>query len=203
MRISRNYKVEDWKQLSFKGQADWDKAVAIFEDRLETRYLEHIRAVLDRKTSGFVVLALDSALIETLEQFWRGTRSTPYRQGKSYFISFFGRTSFSNHFDDKLGGLFYETIRCGLLHQSEAKSNSRIKRGTDGPLVAYTMDHTGVVVNTNKFHALLERVVQEYATDLRDPNSEKPREAFRRKMNYICRIEEKEIELDEVSSSEQ
>src|SRR5229473_6201041 len=28
MRISRNYKVEDWKQLSFKGQADWVKGVS-------------------------------------------------------------------------------------------------------------------------------------------------------------------------------
>jgi hypothetical protein len=196
MRISRNYKVEHWTRLSFKQEADWETAVAIFQDRLETRYLEHIRAVLHRKTSGFAVLALDSALIETLEQFWRGTRSTPYKQGKSYFVSFFGRTSFCDHFDDKLAGLFYETIRCGLLHQSETESNSRIKRGTNNSLVAYTVDRAGLVVDINKFHALLEQVIQEYAAELRNPNSVKAREAFRRKMNYICRIEEKEIEPD-------
>jgi hypothetical protein len=59
MRISRKYKVEDWQSLDFTSEADWQKAITIFEDRLETRYhLEHIRALLLRSTSGFVVLTL-------------------------------------------------------------------------------------------------------------------------------------------------
>jgi hypothetical protein len=43
MRISRNYKVDDWKALHFDSKADWQKGVDILQDRLETRYLEHIR----------------------------------------------------------------------------------------------------------------------------------------------------------------
>ncbi len=34
MRISRNYKVEDWKQLSFKGQADWVKGLSRIRARI-------------------------------------------------------------------------------------------------------------------------------------------------------------------------
>lgn len=75
MRISRTYTVDDWKALTLTTEADWLRAVAIFKDRLETRYLEHIRELLPRQTSGFVVLALDCALIETLEQFKHGGSS--------------------------------------------------------------------------------------------------------------------------------
>lgn len=196
MRISRKYTVEDWKDLSFTSEADWTQAVAIFQDRLETRYLEHIRFILPRRTSGFAVLALDSALIETLEQFRRGEPETPWGEGRQYFESFLTQTAFSDHFDVELAGLFYRTIRCGLLHQSEAGGTSRIKRGGGYPLVAYTVDHAGVVINTRKFHDLLEHVIHEYATDLRNPTSATAREAFRRKMNYICQIEGEEAEQD-------
>ncbi len=194
VRISRNYSVEDWKHLRFASEADWEQAVVIFRDRLETRYLEHIRAILPRRTSGFAVLALDSALIETLEQFRRGKPKTPKYQGQQYFESFLTETAFSEHFDVPLAGLFYKTIRCGLLHQSEAEGTSRIKRGGDLPLVAYTVDHSGVVINTRGFHELLEKVICEYAAKLRHPDSTSERGAFRRKMNYICRVEEKEPE---------
>jgi hypothetical protein len=71
---------------------------------------------------------------------------------------------------------------------------SRIKRGDSHPLAAYTVDHAGVVINTPRFHRVLEDAIKEYAASLRKPESESAREAFRRKMNYICRIEEKEAE---------
>ncbi len=194
MRISRNYSVQDWKRLRFASEADWEQAVAIFQDRLETRYLEHIRAILPRSTSGFAVLALDSALIETLEQFRRGKPKTPKRQGQQYFEAFLTQTAFSEHFDVALASVFYKTIRCGLLHQSEAEGTSRIKRAGGRPLVTYTVDHTGVVINTRRFHELLEQVIRDYAAQIRTPDSTIARDAFRRKMNYICRIEEKEPE---------
>lgn len=194
MRISRSYKVDDWKRLRFESEDDWHQAVRIFKDRIETRYLEHVRALLGRKTSGFVVLALDSALIETLEQFRRGTPKTPWGKGKEYFRSFLTETAFGLHFDPELAALFYEHIRCGLLHQTEAEGASRIKRGRGLALASYTVDHKGIVINTRSFHQLLERVIKEYVDDLQRPNSITLRKAFRKKMNYICRIEEQEPE---------
>jgi len=194
MRVSRNYTVDHWKQLKFADEDDWHTAVSIFQDRLETRYLEHIRMLLPRSTSGFVVLALDCALMETLQQFRLGTRSTPSRQGKKYFTAFLTTTLFSQHFDEKSAGLFYKTIRCGLLHQTEAGATSRVKRGSNLPLVSWTSDYSGIVVNTKLFHELLEKTICEYLAELRNSKSTTARAAFRRKMNYICRIEEKESE---------
>jgi hypothetical protein len=189
MRISRKYYADDWKRLDLTSELDWKMAIAIFQDRLETRYLEHIRALLLRKTSGFAVLALDCALIETLQQFRLGTPKTPFKKGEKYFISFLTETPFAEHFDKKLASLFYTTIRCGLLHQTEAEGTSRINRGKDRPLIAYTTDHTGVAVNTHRFHELLEQTIRDYVAVLLTPASVEARLAFQRKMNFICRIE--------------
>jgi len=192
MRLSRNYCVEDWAALKFQSEADWELAVSIFLDRVETRYLEHIRALLSRKTNGFVVLALDSALIETLEQFRRGVGKTPMRKGCEYFESFLTGTKFGEYFTSELAEIFYREIRCGLLHQTEAGGSSRVKRGEGLAVVTPTADGRGVIINTPKFHQVLEDEVQSYAEIVRSGLDVPSRQAFRRKMNYICRIESEE-----------
>jgi hypothetical protein len=189
VRISRNYTVENWKALSFTAEADWQHAIDMLEDRLETRYLEHIRELLPRKTSGFVVLALDCTLIETIEQFERGTRKTPQRQGESYFISFLTSNEFSPHFNETRAKVFYRQIRCGLLHQSEAEGISRIKRGGTLLLVNETADQASLVINKEAFHELLEQTIKGYYARLRSGTDQQLRAAFRGKMNSICRIE--------------
>jgi len=193
MRISRKYTVDDWKALTFKDEAEWGKAVEMFVDRLRTRYLEHIEALLERPTSGFAVLSLDCVLIETLQQFHTGARKTPERKGAQYFSDFLTSGLFGNYFDKNSAKLFYETIRCGLLHQSEAEGNSRVKRGNGRPLVAYTDDHKGVIVNVTSFHELVSNTIDAYTQELRKPRSEL-RKAFRTKMTFICRVESKDAE---------
>lgn len=192
MRISRNYEVSDWTNLSFTSEVDWQIAIEILKDRLETRYLEHIRELLPRKTSGFVVLALDCALIETIEQFRRGKRKTPAREGEKYFVKFLTTSEFGKYFTVERAKLFYTQIRCGLLHQSEAEGISRIKRGTNLPLVSDTEDHSGLVINKDAFHGLLEKVIADYYRDLQENAQPELRRAFRRKMDAICRVESSE-----------
>jgi hypothetical protein len=188
MWISRNYKVDDWKALTFKTEDDWQKALVIFRDRMETRYLEHIRRILGHHTSGFAAMALDCAVIETMEQFRRGEPKTPYGEGKKYFVSFLTETSFSPDVSKRKARIFYKNIRCGLLHQTEAE-DSLIKRNNTRPLIAFTENHKGVIVNAKVFHQRLEQVISEYAENLKDPHSKTGRAAFRTKMNFICRIE--------------
>ncbi len=191
MRISRNFKIRDWKALHFTEESDWERAVALFHDRIETRYLEHIESIIDHPTSGFAVLTLECALIETLQQFRTGKGKTPRKEVGEYFVSFLTETSFGAHFDKPKAELFYTSIRCGLHHQSEAEGNSRIKRGGGRPLVAYTADGKGIVINVNEFHELFKQVLTEYEDSIRDPAKTDVRETFRKKMNYICRIEGK------------
>jgi hypothetical protein len=189
MRISRNYKDKHWKGLSFDKEADWQEGIAIFMDRMETRYLLHIRRLLKHTTSGFAALALDCIVIETMEQFRQGTQKTPYKKGEAYFVSFLTGTSFSAYITPLQAAQFYAQIRCGLLHQSEAEK-SLIRRNLTDPLIGPTKDKKGVIVNAKLFHAQLEKAIHEYANVLRNPESFKERAAFRRKMNFICAVEE-------------
>lgn len=201
MRISANYTVDDWAALKFTQEADWQLAVEMFHDRLQTRYIDHIDAILLRKTSGFAVLSLDCVLIETLQQFREGTPKTPYNKSKAYFVRFLTGTSFSEHFKNGAAELFYTDIRCGLLHQSEAEGASRIKRGNGRPVVAFTADGKSVIINVHSFHGLLKQVIAEYEQELRQPRSLGARRAFRKKMDYICRIEAREAAEPAAASS--
>jgi|ERR1019366_9167068 hypothetical protein len=133
------------------------------------------------------VLTLDCAVIETLEQFRRGVPETPPGKSGEYFASFLTQTSFSQYFTDERARLFYKVIRCGLLHQSEAKL-SLVKRSSTLPLIAFTEDRKGLIINAKAFHAKLEVVIGEYASLLRNPESEPTRTAFRKKMDSICGV---------------
>lgn len=188
MRISRNFTVDDWKSIDFSSETGWSQAVGMFKDRLETRYIEHIRQLLPMKTSGFAVLALDCVLIETLENFKRGTNITPVGKGMAYFSSFLTSSKFSEHFTPERARIFYKQIRCGLLHQSEAGEMSRIKRGGSLPLVRDTADQKSLILNKETFHQLLEDEIENYCADLRDGTSEELRANFKKKMDFICKI---------------
>lgn len=188
MLISRNYTAKDWKSLTFKTEDEWQKAVDIFLDRIETRYLVHIDRIIKHRTSGFAVLALDCTLIETLEQFRRGKQKTPNRKVETYFVALLTGTSFNKHFDKDTARMFYKQIRCGLLHQTEAR-DSQVKRTSALPMIAYTKGKKGLIVNSKPFHEEMKEVIRQYADELRNPKSTKAREAFRAKMDFICGVE--------------
>lgn len=79
MRISPRFFAADWLALDAHVTKDWVRAVEIFEDRIEGRFLQPIRSTISNRWSGFAVLALDALLVETLQQFWEGVRRTPSR----------------------------------------------------------------------------------------------------------------------------
>jgi hypothetical protein len=184
-RISRKYKVKHWNALTFESETDWGTAVKIFRDRIETRYLEHIDRILRHRTSGFAALTLDCALIETLEQFRRGSAGTPSKKGMAFFVSFLTETSFKEFFANDSAKAFYKNIRCGLIHKGEA-TLSRIKRNSRDPMISLMPDGEGLVLNAEVFHAHLKTAIDEYVKRLEDPESVVERDAFRKKMDYIC-----------------
>ena len=61
------------------------------------------------------------------------------------------------------------------------------------PLVGYTADLKGVVINVHEFHRLLKSTIKAYAEDLKRSESTELRRAFRSKMNFICRVEAQDI----------
>jgi hypothetical protein len=87
LRISPKYTSTDWLELSASESGDWDTAVEIVRDRLVGRYLRFANENLKDPYSGFVVLALDCLLAETIEQFKAGAISGTGKSEKYSLIS--------------------------------------------------------------------------------------------------------------------
>lgn len=189
IRGNKVWTIDDWKKIDFSQEAGWQKAIDIFEDRIRGRFLDVIERIEAVNGSGFAVMALDCLLIETLQQFWEGKAETPDRMSGEYFRRFLTRTSFYLDFDRQKAKLFFDQIRCGILHQAEVKGSSKIQTKGEIPLVS--LDGSGgLLINRRKFHERMEKVFQEYLDALRksDPPDEPLRQNFRDKMDAICRI---------------
>lgn len=192
IRISPKYSAADWRTIAFCREQDWKKAIEIFIDRIDGRFLRYIRQIEFNKYAGFVVMALDCLLIETLQQFYAGVQDTPIKKGRDYFITFLTRGTFGHFFTQDLANKFYRDIRNGILHQAEIKGSSKISIRTDSPLVNYTSDKKGIIVNRKLFHQDLLLEFEDYVSRLRDQGEKELRNNFRRKMDYICQISRNE-----------
>ena len=186
MEIAPGFTDNDWKRLTFRSKRDWIRAVAVLRWRLEERFVKPARKLLRLKRSGFAVLALDSLLVETLQQFREGVPETPNRHSLQYFNAFLTSPYLGPGFDDQTATLFYLTIRCGILHQAEVKESSLVRR--DRPLVSLSADRKGVVVNPVLFHNRVEAAFRSYLADLRKGTDGDLRRRFRDKMNHIARV---------------
>jgi len=187
---------ENWKE------ADWQRAIDIFEDRLRGRYFNYIEVLLNFEYragdyhAGFAITALDCLIVESLQQFYDG-RDASQDGSKKSFKRFLTSTSFGDKerfgtdiSDGSLADLFYDQIRCGILHQAEVKTDSRIV-STKAKLIA--REGNGVVVNRRKFHSQLVQEFENYVIRLREPKMQDDhtlRDNFRQKMDYICKVRE-------------
>jgi hypothetical protein len=195
MQIAEKFTTSDWEKLRTRleagEQAAWDEAAELLDRRIRGRYLGHARRLLDQPYSGFAVLALDSAVIETLEQFRRGKPSTPRKKSGKYFKAFLTQTRLKAHFTAAKAKLFYETIRCGILHQAEAKEDSLVKKNTTHPVAVLSKSGAGLVINARRFHEELEGAFEDYKQSLMDGTDSKSRKDLRRafldKMDAITR----------------
>jgi hypothetical protein len=179
-------------------QQDWDIAINIFEDRIYGRFLNQISLIERRLSSGFAVMALDCLLCETLEQFYEGKEKSE-RYGKTFinflttspssFLNFFGT---DDNKDTSLAGVFYDQIRCGILHQAEAKKTSLVVFDDKEPLIGWIdTAHSGVIVNRKKFHKQLKDEFKSYLDRLRSQPAKYDQEPwgnFKKKMDLICKI---------------
>jgi cation transport regulator ChaC len=190
MRISPHFTCDDWTDMAFSKEEEWQKAIDIFEDRIDGRFMKIIGRIEGYEFSGFAVLALDSLLIETLQQFRDGVPKTPNGKSQDYFVSFLTETSFGKFFDQNKAEIFYKQIRCGILHQAEIGGSSRVLIRQQAPLIRLAKDGNGLVINRKLFHKQLAKEFENYVSQLRKTNSpdEKLRSNFKKKMDYICYV---------------
>lgn len=210
IKIANNLTIKDWEDLekSLKNEKDenWDVAFNFFEERIKTRYLNPIKAVLDSDLKigeGFAVVNLQCSLIETIECFINGWKFSvkPYgwfRNGieplnkqqinNSYiFQNFFKkRIPFKNlHID---GNVFFESVRCGLLHETQTKNGWKIRAKGKGKSIE------NKTIYRNDFQNDIEVLIQKYKEaivkgEIFDKmGGDVLRENFISKFNHICEI---------------
>jgi hypothetical protein len=190
MKIGAEFEAADWPALRTglaSGDAEaWREAVELLRARIDTRYLHHAGELLKRSYSGFAVLAIDCAVVEALEQFRTGEKETPTGKGGEFFQAFLTKTRLVKHFTPETAKLFYQTIRCGILHQAETKEDTLVKKNAKQFVVERSSSGKGLVINAARFHAELNAAFDEYANALLN-GDQTLRANFMRKMDHIAR----------------
>ena len=218
MKIAGNLTISNWNELSKNlnclSNDNWSDAFEYFEERIKTRYINPIKSILeigDNLGEGFAVVNLQCSLIETIESFINGCKSeynttirkTQWKKGttiifnsnKEIFISFFNnRTPFKELNID--GGLFYQDVRCGLLHETQTKNNWKIKCDTAESGLAYQeINNRNIVekiIHRENFQIYLEKLIARYRisiitrADFDGIPACELRENFIAKFSHIC-----------------
>lgn len=215
-KISEKHSNSDWtSDLSDINSDSWTKGIEIVRTRFESRYFLPIEQLINssdkvvKYNCGFLIMSIDSLLIETLNQFYLGLYNSDEKysnknkdktytdkENKFAFRDFFKHSSFFPDFkaDEKVIFTFYREIRCGLLHQAESKTNSLINiRGSKMvTLIDNSNPEQGLIINRKLFHNALVDEFNKYLKDLEDPTSknifgENLREKCNRKMQDLCK----------------
>lgn len=188
LRISPGYSSTDWLALSILDEDHWQRAVAIVRDRLTGRFLRFADTCLPDPYSGFVVLSLDCLLAETIEQFRAGIING---NGKSRKLlkRFLAGPRFQPYFDEDARTHFFEDIRCGLLHQAEAKEMWLVRRGRSVMLEKVELGR-GFIIDVKKFHEAVSCSLQDYLDELVAPENTGLRVNLWKKMNHISQVRE-------------
>jgi hypothetical protein len=186
LRISPKYTSLDWDALDSNSPEDWSKAADVVKDRLEGRFLGFASKFLRSRHSGFVVLAIDSLLAETIQQFKDGV-TNGHGQSEKLVKRFLEGPRFQPDFDAAARTAFYQDIRCGLLHQAEAKKMWLIRRKQPA-LLQKIADGQGYIVDVERFHAGVQTSLNDYLQLIIEPASVPLRSKLWTKMNQICSV---------------
>lgn len=214
MEIAGQKTIDDWnillKKIKPTYNQNWDEAYKFFELRICTRYLKPIDAILNIKSNngeGFAVVNLQCSLIETIESFINGCNSE-YRNGKTLwkkdvtiifksnkeiFNSFFNNRTLFKDYSPKINGkLFYQDVRCGLLHETQTKNNWKIKASATNNKKAYEFKNNFRIIYRENFQRDLEKLITLYGNSIVTGvefdgiSACELRENFIAKFNHIC-----------------
>jgi len=197
MKISSKHYNSDWESLKAElddpKSPDWDTAIEIFKDRIAHRFIVPINALIGYEKSlqpserrcGFVIMAIDCLLIETLQAFRDGKLLSEYGPTEASLIIKFLRRSPRFYWEQWKAYRFCRDFRNGILHQAETKNDSLIR--SDGPLVTGDENDKGLIINRTKFHEQVEGAFFDYLDELRKESRTELRSNFRKKMAEVCR----------------
>ena len=193
---------DDWKSfrpilLSSQDRGLWEKTYEeYFMERLNRRYFDPIRTLLENDTfrgEGFSIVTIHCSVIEFLETTIQGLKykylkrgerlgKYEYSSSKAIFISFLTkRQPFNKCFNSGLAREFYESIRCGLLHEARTKNG----------WVIHAQSHNGHIIDEKQkvlFRNDLQHAFSEFLAWYRAELIGNPdcQSAFIRKFDSLC-----------------
>lgn len=173
IKLSSSVTVAHYRALEEAGDR---RALGEFiKERFSERFFDPLAD--SKSMSGFTALAIGCLVIETLESFYQG-RADTNGKCKEMFRAFFKRDTSLNVFGHPTDWFFLK-IRCGILHQGEARGGWRIWRR--GPL----LDVDAKTINATKFLRELKIVVEAYGDSL--AVDEGHWRQFKKKMSAVCK----------------
>ncbi|MBL7719811.1 MAG: hypothetical protein JNL72_13305 [Flavipsychrobacter sp.] len=187
MELAKKFTSTDYNKLDFSKAETWDKTINVLQNRLNERYIEPADKLIefeagipfpDRKF-GFTILAIDCLLIETLQSFYEG-KTNSKNISRDLFTDFLmKRDSFKSYFPTIAEAeFFYYNFRCGILHQAQTFSNTKVR--AIGSLVSKNNGMT--IVNRIRFHEAVKKEVEEYILLLKNGTNNQLRKNFKIKM---------------------
>jgi hypothetical protein len=193
--LSPNFTKDDYINLGMSissADAKWDKAIEIFEDRIKGRFLNVVRDLLEIENTNrnrffgysFSVMAINCLLIETLQQFYYGLNTTPKPNANAFIIFLTKSRHFNSDFNSNLARIFYEDIRCGILHQAQTKRNSQLTYHNNSMVEPI---HKGIRIDVKLFSIALLNEFEDYVKLIKLGEREK-RVNFLKKMEYIVTV---------------
>lgn len=201
-RIAGKKTAADWTAMRDRlsdspDTAIWTEAFKdFFRTRLESRYFEPIRAIAatgQDAGEGFAIVALHCSLIEFLAatlvgKSYKHRRHGPpgqfeYSDSGDIFVKFLQNNEPFKSVFAKEGAAwdFYDSVRCGLLHEARTKGRWRIRVCESA---TYAIDVDGMVVYRNKMQAAFDHFVDWYGQQL--PTNVELQQAFIRKFESLC-----------------
>jgi hypothetical protein len=171
IRLSSHVTIKKYREM--EKAKDRAGVAALIYERLSERYILPVKS---GAKNGFAMMACACLLIETLESFWNGWKTSDGAgPGEPVFKSYFGRTERFRDFE-KYASSFYRDVRSGILHQGETKGGWRITRGQEFPVLAVNEVKT---IQATKFLNRLDASLYDYCRELKsaDWNGERWKKA--------------------------
>lgn len=146
----------------------WSEAIRVVKGRFDSRFLSPIHLLRDKPYVGFLIVAIDCLLVESLQGLIAGQRGVR-NDSRVLVVQFLTqRDSFKPHFSPALANRFYEDVRCGILHDGETKNGWLVWKGHH-VVVDDRGPHQPIVLDRLLFHRLVEIEFKRYLSDLRRP----------------------------------
>ncbi|MFH1678455.1 MAG: hypothetical protein ABH914_02415 [Candidatus Omnitrophota bacterium] len=174
-------------------KAGFDEAVGYFKKRVEDCFFNPVKKLLlpEYKTTGFVILAVISTLVDLLSQYYYNGLKLKHKEKykkflRDHFAEFRESVSLKKFpLVKDFADFFYEGFRCRILHNFMLSEHSTI--GWKTKLVQLNVwdkakGSEEIIVNPGLLLERLENVFIQYMDDLLDKNNSRLRAGFAEKL---------------------